>query len=190
MGDISLSGGAVGATGKQRQRLATLLWRAVRQVCDGGVNPIVVPRNDALFRPWPVGVAQGDPSAILHSDDTTFNDGTGYYQSVIDITCDGGAALRATSMDIAINVGDDLVGGESFSVLHLNMGWRLYEIATVDGSTITFLPPLREAIADGTQLEFDRPRCVMRLANPNSMDLSISPWTFNQASVQFVETFT
>jgi hypothetical protein len=45
--------------GRDRQKISALLWRAVRQVCDGGVNLIVVPRNDALFRPWPAGVAHG-----------------------------------------------------------------------------------------------------------------------------------
>jgi hypothetical protein len=41
----------------------------------------------------------------------------------------------------------------------------------------------------GTIIEFDRPRCMMRLAQPSSMDLSINPWTFNSASVDFIETF-
>jgi hypothetical protein len=74
------------------------------------------------------------------------------------------------------------------------MGWRLYEIGTVvytDAShaVISFNPPLREAISAGTQLEFDRPRCTMRLTAPGAMDLTVTPWTFNSASVQFVEGF-
>lgn len=191
MSDVSLSGGHPGAQGRQRQRLSTLLWRAVRQIADGGVNAIVVPRNDALFRPWPAGVAQGVGSGVPHSDGTFFEDGAGYYQSVIDITA-AAAALRAVSLDITINYAGQLMGGESFSILHDTMDWRLYEIATVDmtsdtEATITFRPPLREAIADDTPLEFDRPRCKMRLAKPSSMNLSVAPWTFNSASVDFVE---
>jgi hypothetical protein len=192
MTDVSLSG-MPSAVGRDRQRLSALLWRAVRQACDGGVTPIIVPRNDALFRPWPAGVAQGEPADILHSDDTLFDDDTGYYQPTIDITA-AAADLRATSLDITINVGRALVGGESFSILHGDMDWRLYEISTVvmddaTSGTITFNPPLRQAIFAGTQLEFDRPRCLMRLAQTNAMDLSVAPWAFNQASVQFVETF-
>ncbi|MCK1503858.1 hypothetical protein [Bradyrhizobium sp. 18] len=192
MSDISLSGGN-GLRGKDRQKLTTLLWRAVRQIADGGVTPLVVPRNDALFLPWPAGVARAAGIDIPHSDGALFSDGSGYYQSIIDITA-AAAALRATSLDITINYAGELMGGESFSIEHETMGWRVYEIATVsmdDGvaGTITFMPPLREAIPANTQLEFDRPRCVMRLAKTSSMDLSVQPWTFNSASVDFVETF-
>lgn len=192
MTNVSLSG-RVGSNlkDKQRIRVATLLWRAVRQIADGGVNAIVVPRNDALFRPWPDGVSQTIGLDVPHSDGTDFSDCEGYYQSVIDITANA-AALRATSLDVTINYAGELMGGESFSINHPTMGWRLYEIATVDQvsdteATITFNPPLREAVTSGTVLEFDRPRCIMRLAATNSMDLSVVPWTFNTASVSFIE---
>lgn len=194
MTDVNLAGKRFAdAKGRERQRLSTLLWRAVRQLADGGVVPIVVPRNDALFRPWPVGVAQSSSTSIPHSDDSSFSDDSQYYQSVIDIVTVGTANLRATSLDVLINVAGDLVGGEAFSIFHGNYGWRLYEIATVDytdatRATITFNPPLREAVAGSTSLEFDRPRCMMRLATPSAMDLSVAPWTFNRASVSFVES--
>jgi hypothetical protein len=193
MSDVSLSAANQGATGRDRQKVSTLLWRAFRQICDGGVNPIVVPRNDALFRPWPAGLAQGAAIHIPHDDGTLFSDGSGYSQSVIDIVADG-AGLRATALAITINIAGELQGGESFSILHAVMGWRIYEISTVEMSSDTqavihFNPPLREAIADATPLEFDRPRCTMRLARPESMNLQVQPWTFNTASVDFVESF-
>lgn len=191
MSDVSLSGGG-SLRGKDRQKVSALLWRAVRQICDGGVNPIVVPRNDAFFRPWPSGLVNSAVLNIPHDDDALFDDGSGYYQSAIDITC-AAKAERATSLDLTINVAGDLQGGESFSIEHPTMGWRLYEIATVvysddSHARITFLPPLREDVEAGTQIEFDRPRCTMRLADTGSMDLSVAPWTFNSASVQFIET--
>jgi len=189
MTDVSLSG-ARGLKGRDRQRVSTLLWRAVRQVCDGGVNNIVVPRNDALFIPYPVGIARA--LTVNHSDDAPFSDGSSYYQPAIDIVATADAELRATSLDIEIIVAASLLGGESFSIQHDGAGWRIYEIATVDyvddaNATITFNPPLREAVEAGAQLEFDRPRCMMRLANPAAMDLSIRPWTFNAASAEFIE---
>jgi len=192
MSDVSLSG-AGSARGNERQRVSTLLWRAVRQICDGGVNSIVVPRNDALFRPWPAGLAQSAVVSIPHDDETYFDDDGGYYQSAIDITS-AAASLRATSLGLTINSAGELRAGESFSIEHAVLGWRLYEIATViytddTHATVTFNPPLREAIGDETYLEFDRPRCTMRLASPASMNLSVAPWTFNTASVDFVESF-
>lgn len=192
MSDVSLSG-AGSATGRDRQALATKLWRAVRQLANGGVTPMVVPRNDALFIPWPAGFPR-KPS-IPHSDETLFSDGSGYYQPTIDVTC-AAADLRATSLDLRLNRCGDIVGGESFSIQHddPNIDWRIYEIATVDYSddthaTITFNPPLRDDVADGTQVEFDRPRCLMRLGKPGSMDFSVAPWTFNSGNVDFIEAF-
>lgn len=191
MSDVSLSGGGT-LRGKDRQKISTLLWRAIRQICDGGVNLIVVPRNDALFVPWPDGVTRVE-AATPYSDDSFFDDGAGYYQPVIDITCSA-APLRSTALVVALNYSAPLMGGESFSINHPTLGWRLYEISTVEMSTdaigmIRFNPPLREAVTDGTTLEFDRPRCTMRLASPSSMNLSVAPWTFNSASVGFVESF-
>lgn len=192
MSDVSLSGRVGQADrGRQRSKVSTLLWRAVRQIADGGVNRIVVPRNDALFRPWPAGLAAMFGLSVPHGDGALFDDGAGYYQSVIDITA-AAAVRRATSLDIEVNYAGEFQGGESFSILHETRGWRLYEIATVvmdsdTEGTITFNPPLREAIADDTPLEFDRPRCVMRLTNPSAMNLTVQPWTFNNASVDFVE---
>lgn len=189
MSDVSLSGQR-----KSDIKGLTLLWRAVRQICDGGVNAIVVPRNDTLFRPWPEGLTQSTGLSIPHGpDDTFFDDGSGYYQSIIDITCSA-AVLRSTSLTVSINYAGGLQGGESFSIEHEVLGWRLYEISTVTmitdtTATIRFHPPLREAVADGALLEFDRPRCVMRLAKPSSMDLSVVPWTFNSGNVDFVEAF-
>jgi len=191
MSDVQLGPRAPGAD-RQRQRLATLLWRAVRQICDGGVNLIVVPRNDALFRPWPAGIAQGESAPVPHSDGALLSDGTGYYQSVIHATA-AAADLRDTALNLTLAQCGPLLGGESFSIRHKRMGWRLYEISTVVYSDAThaqvrFLPPLREAIDDGTDVEFDRPCCTMRLATPDAMDLTVAPWTFNSASVRFVES--
>lgn len=192
MGDVSLSGRAgYGDRGKDRQRIATLLWRAVRQICDGGVNDIVVPRNDARFVPWPIGVSRS-AGTLPHSDGAMFSDGASYYQPVIDIVAAAGGALRDTSLQITILRAADLIGGESFSIQHPTAGWRLYEIATIEpvsdtNATITFNPPLREQVVAGAALEFDRPCCLMRLAQTSSMNLTVQTWTFNSASAEFVE---
>lgn len=191
MSDVSL-GGRTGLSGRERQRTSTLLWRAVRQIFDNGARPMVVWRNDTLFRPWPVGVPlQVDD--VPHSDGTFFDDGTGYAQPLIDIVTYGDAALRATALVLEVRLARQFQGGESFSVDHPTLGWRLYEIATVKQNeqfaVVTFNPPLRESVPGGTRLEFDRPRCIMRLATPNAMDLSVRPWSFNTASVDLVEAF-
>lgn len=164
----------------------TLLWRAIRQIANGGVTPLIVRRNETLFAPFPLGEAEGE--SIPHSDDSLFSDGAGYYQTTIDVVAAESAALRATSLAITRNYCAELQGGEVFSILHPTFDWRMYEIATVDDDVITFNPPLREAVTAGTQLEFDRPRCTMKLLNPAAMDLNIRSYPFSLASVKFVES--
>jgi hypothetical protein len=168
----------------------TKLWRAVRQLCNGGVNPIVVPCNDIAF--VPAGQPQSF-AAIPHGDGALFDDGAGYYQDVIDVTNAGGANLRATVMNLTLNNCGPLQGGELFSIRHPTFDWRMYEIGSVtpiDGThvTVTFNPPLREAVNDGDAIEFDRPRCLMKLVNAAAMDLNITTWPFSVATVKFVES--
>lgn len=54
---------------------------------------------------------------------------------------------------------------------------------------ITFRPPLRAAINDGTFLEFDHPKCVMRLDKPEAMDVTFSPPLNSDPSVTLIEAF-
>ena len=175
-----------------RDQNDTLLWRAVRQLCKGGVVPIVVPRNDSVFAPFPAGGPRsyGD---IPFDDESLFSDGSGFMQPVIDVECYVAAARRATAMIIQLNNCAPLQGGESFSIKHATFGWRLYEIGSataVDSThtTIIFNPPLREAVGVGDRLEFDQPRCTMKLARSSAMDINITTWPFSTPSVKFIES--
>lgn len=171
-------------------RYDTLLWRAIRQQCNGGVVPIVVPRRDLTWIPSPVGSTEYSP--IPHSDGALFEDDTAYYQPVISVVTAGAAALRATSLLLALMRCADLMGGESFSINHPTFGWRMYEIGSVNKidetyTSVTFNPPLREAVPAGNDVEFDRPRCTMKLINSAAMDLNATTYPFSLASVKFVE---
>src|ERR1035437_754358 len=138
-----------------RDKTYTLLWRAIRQDANGGVNPIIVPRNDITWAPLPVP----EYGSIFFSDGTGFSDGTCFYQNVIQVNANGDTALRATTMNLDLVYCGPLQGGDSFSIKHPTWGWRLYEIANVIYSdsthaTISFNPPLREFVPDETVLEF------------------------------------
>lgn len=167
-------------------------WRALEALCDGGMSPIIVPMCDK--RHFPAPVVDGKPvysiDQIPHSDDTFFGDGSGYAQSVVDASVVQDAPLRAVSLTAAFLTGGPLRGGEFFSIDHPTQGWRLYQVATVDDQgAITFRPPLREAVTEGTHLEFDRPRCVMMLADPNVMKLTLSMRRFADPDISFIEYF-
>jgi hypothetical protein len=166
--------------GTTRTKAQGNAWRAITDGLGGGATAIIVMLcAERLFQPV------GAMASVPHSDSTPFDDGSLYSSGGADYTATAPAALRATSMTIAGTSELPLIGGELFSILHETWGWRAYRINAIDGATINFLPPLREAIAADTQLEFDTPRCQMRLAqateNPTEMG------RFTACSASFVE---
>lgn len=171
-------------------------WRSLSAICDGGAQPIVLTVNETLDGPWPLvgGSPLTDLGSTSHSDGSFFDDGTGYESSVIDISVAGDTALRSTLMTVNLVVGSGLQGGEYFAIDHVDLRWRLYRVATAvdngDGTwNVGFRPPLRAAVADGTRLEFDNPKCVMRLATPDAMDATFQTPFLSDPSVSFIEAF-
>jgi hypothetical protein len=155
-----------------------------------------VPCIETYDAPWPIvnGVPQRSLPACPHDDGSTFSDGTGYESSMIEASMTRPAPIRATSLSIQIIAGDDFHGGEYFAIDHPTNRWRLYRIRTavqnIDGTwAITIRPPLREAIYASTPLEFDRPKCVLRLATPGAMDATFQPFWNGMQTVNFIEAF-
>lgn len=171
------------------------LWRAMEVLCDGGATPVVVPMCDK--RQFPAPIVDGAPvygfSDIPHSDETPFSDGAGYDQNVVSAAAAFSALRRAVTLVIAFESGSPLRGGEFFSIEHPTQGWHLYQIGAVEivggNSLVTFRPPLREAVSAGEHVEFDDPRCVMMLADPNSMKLTMTRRRFANPDVSFYEYF-
>lgn len=171
-------------------------WRAISAAAQGGAVPVIVPSCDKKF--FPVPLVDGHPlysyGAIPHSDGSFFSDGSGYSQPVVVCESVGDAVLRSTSLILHFTAGSALRGGEVFAIEHPTQNWHRYVIKTVtlngDGdSVVTFEPPLREAVPGGTDIEFDLPRCVMRLASGGAMDLELDLRRFGSPSAAFVEYF-
>jgi hypothetical protein len=86
-----------------------------------------------------------------------------------------------------------LLGGEHFSPAPGDWGWRLHRISRVvsgglgsgDSTVVQIRPPLRGAVASGTHLNFESPRCVMRVDGDLSETLSLL--RFGKAQARFVE---
>lgn len=133
----------------------TLAWRALLTQLEEGVTPIVVPFCDARYTPYATGGGH-----VPHSDKTPFADQARYFGSGFVSTV-GAAALRATSLALSPTLPRPLIGGEWFSIEHPTKGWRAYRIASVDGATVTFRPPLREAVPNDAAVEFAEPKCLM-----------------------------
>lgn len=173
-----------------------LCFRAIRTACRGGAVPIVVPRLDfaTSVSPTILGALVTEYAPVPHGDGALFSDGSGYYQPAIVANAYAAAALRATTITIEFMSGTNPIGGEAFSINHSVEGWRMYEISgvvTVSNTiaTVTFDPPLRQAVPEDTLIEFDRPRCTMRLASTDAMNFRLETFPFARPSVKFIETF-
>lgn len=170
----------------KRGSASVLAFRAIANLLEGRLHPILLPRCCAYqpFDPDWKDLLKGVP----HSDTSPFQDGGLYRSRAIDIRLTSNIPLRGTTANIALVSVGQLQPGQDFSI-----GERMYRIRTVQmtgeaAATITFRPPAREAVPAGTEMEFDRPVCRMRLASDNEMDLDIDltqPWTF--PTVNFIE---
>ena len=166
------------SNGFTRDKATGNAWRALSDA-DAGEALIVLLCAERLFQP--VGALQRVP----HSDSTPFGDGTLYDSPGDSYTAAAAAALRATSLQISGASQLGLIGGELFSINHPTWGWRAYRVRGIDGSTIYFRSPLREAVAAGTPLDFDTPRCQMRFASAVSNETDSG--RFTNCAVSFVE---
>ncbi|GBD48105.1 hypothetical protein [Methylopila sp. Yamaguchi] len=171
-------------------------WRALRARQRNGSGVMVVP---VLRRLW-FAQALGVPAdQIPHSDGTFFSDGAGYAGQTIGASLTAAAAHGATEIQVRILGAQPLQGAEPFTIVHPVAEARLYEVAGVNAMadvvvsgqvvgydyTIEINPPLREPTAAGTELDFDNPRCLMRLADPNGMSYEEDIVSFS--SVTFLE---
>jgi hypothetical protein len=152
-------------------------WRAWEDELAGGVTTVLVPIADVRQAPRPLaGSALASPSGLhAATDDPYFPEAVGFATPFI-VATSGPGALRATQVTITVTRGARLKGGEHFAIDHPTVGRRVYRVSRVVGrvgqqATVKIRPPLREAIADGTAVDFDWPSFVGKLVP----DADISP---------------
>lgn len=153
-------------------------WRAWEDTLESGVTKVLVPVADVRQAPRPVvGGKLGSPSKLeATSDDPYFPEAVGFASPWIVARATQPALLRATELEILVEHGARLKGGEVFAISHATSGRRCYRVGRVlsrDGQTAVaqIRPPLREAIADDTALDFDWPSFVATVLP----DAEISP---------------
>ena len=161
-------------------------FRALRAQLGGGANPLLVPASDEGQTPWPLpgGAEANLNDGIPFSDGTFFVGGVGFFSPSIKVTLAADAALRATAITPTVTTAGDIAGGEYFSI-----GERLYLLRQVlDNGDWAIWPPLREAVAAGTRLNFDKPVCRMQLTGDSAMDLMLGRlWKGATPSIDLVE---
>jgi len=164
-------------------------WRALAAAADNGVTQILVPLADRLHQPVTPTLTTPDPFGLSIYDDGL----TPWGPDQVTATATSIAALGETELHFTFTAPRALVGGEHFSILHAAWGWRLHIVTRVksggvgsgDATVIDFRPPLREAVAIDDLLNFDSPRCLMRLDGDMSEVVELQ--RFGTASARFVE---
>jgi hypothetical protein len=168
------------------------VWEAVAARADNGATPFVVPVCERRRQPF------GNPKRpppIGFFDDSVFADGALWAGELCSAVLTGTAALRATliSFTHSFPAGAFLRGGEHFTVWYPTRGQRMHRITRVlsdaDGTaSVEIRPPLREACAADTPLDFDNPRCVMLC--PGDMGALLEMFKRGKSpKVRFVESF-
>lgn len=159
-----------------------LAWRATLTNLEGGAASVVVPFCDVRHQPYGGGhlVPYGDGS--VHDDGTLFSGGGPYAVATV------AAPLRAASVTFSGVFSRPLLGGEWFTIDHPVKGPRAYRVRSIDGSTLSFRPTLREAIDASTPLDFSNPRCLMRQdPEARSAGSAITNRRHSVASIRFIE---
>lgn len=137
-----------------------LTWRELETALDGRAGRVHVPAYDGKRRPIPP----------------------------VNATADGDVPAGATTMTISVDTGATIEEG-----MHWSVEGRLYRIRKILSSPggpsydVSFRPPAREAIADGTSLEFDSPVCRCRLATDDGMDIELDLLRYATPDVIFIE---
>jgi hypothetical protein len=170
-------------------REKVLAWRRFLAAADGGAQSLIVPLADRRHQPVSNPYAGTDTFGL----DTYVSDVTAWTAEEVTFVTTADAALGATSITGTFTAPKALLGGEHFSRLHATQGWRLYRstrvtaggAGTSDSTTIQFRPPLREAIASGSSLNFESPRLVARV--DGDLSETVSMLKFGKATARFVE---
>lgn len=119
----------------------------------------------------------------LSVDDDLFPTSIAYSAPYIEAKVTVSAALRATSLRIIVTTGGTIKGGEKFSI-----GDRAYRIIRpTAANTFQIEPPLREAVAANTVVNFDWPLLLCRAAPGEDFEGAIRLSRFGEKAISFVE---
>ena len=168
---------------EQAQRRA---WNAIRTGLNGRSGLLVVPVWSFDTAPYASGDYEPDVH-VLHSDGTSFSDGTLYRQGTIAVRSAEETPIGATKIKLlSLAAEPDLVG------VRFSYGHALYETGpalSISGSVweVSIFPAVRATIPAGADLEFNLPTCLVHLEEDRGMDISLNAIQITERSVSFVE---
>jgi hypothetical protein len=172
-------------TGKEDR--AVLLYRSILR--RGRAARIIVPERDARGPGELAGLKV--VNSVPHSDGAKFSDSSGYKSRRFVSQTNQDANLNDTLLRITLSRGLSLTAGMRFSTPDYRMH-EIDEVLAFDNDTswtVRILPWLRAAYPSGTELNFDEPKCAMRLASDETGQFSVEQRQMVNPSVEFTEYF-
>lgn len=174
-----------------RTREQVLDGRALFGLLLGRANAVALPVFDGLRAPWPTLYGERlHPGRTREKelDGTIYEDDEIPSRSAINATVSGLTALGATSIVVAVTQGGTPRSGQYFGV-----GERAHLITGVAGGstpyTLTFVPPLRAAVANGATVLFADPVCAMKQVADDQGLKTLQLLRFGDLTLDFVEDF-
>lgn len=163
------------------------LWAAWTSYLAGGARSLLVPILSLETAPRPIaGNGWATPSDIVANDDY-FPTSVGFASPYIVAAVTADAALRATTLQIAVSQGAQIEPGMKFQV-----GVRAHKVEQVTArsglaATVKISPPLRDAVSAGAPVNFDWPCVVCRGVVGQDIAASIVLGMFGNTTISFVE---
>ncbi|MBB5709354.1 hypothetical protein [Sphingomonas xinjiangensis] len=182
-GRWEISYGEMGQDDPFRQQL----WSAWVGELAGGARSVLVPLLSLDTAPRPVaGNGLAMPSDLYWNDDY-FPTEVRFAAPYIVARVSAPATLRATTLQVTVDQGDDVQPGMKFSVGYC--GFKIERVLSRNGSTATVRvsPPARESIAAGTPANFDWPVVVCRSVIGQDLAADIMLGMYGTTTVSFVE---
>lgn len=170
-------------------RAKVLAWRRLAAALAGGGTSVDVPLADRRHQPIAAAYTGTDTYGLnTYEDDAFWLPGAGEQISVFSF---GGGLARDTT--ISFITATTLLGGEHFTMQdNTNFTYRLHRITRIishvgNDYVAEIRPPLRVNSYFGQPMNFDSPRCTMRL--DGDMEATLEMLRFGKASVRFLEDF-
>jgi hypothetical protein len=172
-------------------------FNRMAQAMRSGVRQCVVPLLTDFYAP-------ADKSAKLghvgFSDGATFSDTTDFSEPPVTGYVAASANAGDATIQVAVVGGTGVLeGGEWFGVQHASKSFRAYCVTDIDSVTqdangnnvytVAILPTLRDAITVDMNVDWWRPRCLMRLASGFNPDIDVSSYWYATPALKFVEAF-
>ena len=180
-----------------------LFFNRLMNTLQGGIRPVVVPLMTDYFAPCADSLF-ATPGASPYSlepfsDGSTFSDGSEFSTPPVTGSIQNVGAAGDGTVTLMVLGGRPLQGGEWFGVIHPSKSYRAYNVTDVDSqsvdshgnvtATVGIRPPLRDATSVGLNVDWWRPRCLMRIKSGADATLDLSQFWYSTPSLAFVEAF-